>query len=258
MRFENPVFVVPDMHGHYDTLHSLLVEAGVLLPSVSDHVDGYERHKDITVVQLGDLANCVATDLDGDMQCLSTVGEWIDYMLVGNHEHPYFDGPMFSGFWRYPEVEKKLLELDEHGLIGAAVLVDDILISHAGIVRGKFLPFLDEFQTAEEAHDFAEGAWREDKKHALFSMISHARGGWSRQGGILWSDWSEGKNKNFNQIVGHTPQPDGPQRREYSSTGKWSLCIDCGAKYGRGATGVMIKDGDVQFVSTPMLSGNHW
>lgn len=244
--------IIPDIHGHINTLRGLMQEAGAL-DQRNKRVDGWR------VIQLGDLANCVIEDRDGDLACLRTVGDWIDTMLVGNHEHPYWGGPAFGGynggFYAFPEIREELDRIEQMGHLAPAALVNsndgDILVTHAGYVPSEGI------EDAVDGFNFAVERWLEDKKHPLFSMIGYSRGGWAKNGGILWSGWEEKKAHEFNQIVGHTPQSDGVSRRDYESTGKWSLCIDIGAKRGNGATGVVVEDGELSFVTTPM-SGNHW
>lgn len=248
-------FVVPDMHGHYDTLKALLKEAGVL-----DHQGHRVPDENVTVVSLGDLANAVATDVHGDIQCLRTVGDWIDLLLMGNHEHPYFGGPAFGGFWRYPEVEVELRRIEAENKLSPAYVIqhdemdirDAILVSHAGLVDTDDGDAVDAYVSIYDAYA-AEG-WR----HPLFTTIGPHRGGWARYGGLLWSDWMEAKNHNFNQIVGHTPQrKEKPPRRDYAN-GRWSICIDMGAKSGTGATGVWVDEkGALEFVSVRHKS-NHF
>jgi hypothetical protein len=241
--------IIPDIHGHYDTLKSLLREAGVL-DNQNHRVDGWR------VIQIGDLANCVHSDINGDVECLKTVGDWIDTMLIGNHEHGHFGGPTFGGFYPAPEVRTILNSIDRMGHLAPAALVDssegEILVTHAGYVPSEGI------ESAVDGFNYAVEKWIEDKRHPLFSAIGTERGGWNQFGGILWSDWSEAKAHEFNQILGHTPQKKGVQKREYSSTGKWSINIDCGAKHRMGCTGVIVdENGDLSYVSTPM-SGNHW
>lgn len=237
--------IIPDIHGHYKTLKALLKEAGVL-DHQKNRVEGWR------VISLGDLANCVHEDVQNDLKCLKRVGEWIDTLLVGNHEYPYWNRhASFGGFHEYPDVRMALNRIDHDGFLAPAALVGDILVSHAG-----YVPTVD-VESAQDGFDYAMEKWSEDKSHPLFSSIPWSRYGPNKFGGILWSDWSEQKAHEFNQIVGHTPQKKGVQRRDYA-TGKWSLCIDCGAKSGKGATGVVIDEsGELEFVSTPM-SGNHW
>jgi hypothetical protein len=242
--------IIPDIHGHYETLKGLLREAGVL-DHQNHRVDGWR------VIQLGDLANCVSENVRGDLACLKTVGDWIDEMLPGNHELPYFmpEGQRYSlgsfgGYHYYPDVAMQLNRIEREGYLVPAALVGDVLVTHAGYVPSEGI------ESAQDGFDYAVKKWSEDKKHPLFTQVGRSRYGNARFGGILWSDWSEQKAHEFNQIVGHTPQSKGVQRRDYA-TGNWSLCIDCGAKSGKGATGVVFdEDGEMSFVETSM-SGNH-
>lgn len=240
--------IIPDIHGHYNTLRDLLRKAGVL-DNQNHRVEGWK------VIQLGDLANCVRSGVEGDKNCLKVVGDWIDLMLVGNHEYPYFSNERYGFFCEYPDVRMQLNRIEREGNLGIAAVVEsnegDILVTHAGYVPSEGI------ESAQDGYDYAVEKWEEDRNHPLFSQVGPSRGGWARFGGILWSDWMEGKAKEFNQIVGHTPQKNGVQRRDYESTGKWSLCIDVGAKSGKGACGVVIdEDGELSFVETTM-SGNH-
>ena len=239
-------FIIPDIHGHYKTLKGLLKEAGVL-DHQKNRVDGWQ------VISIGDLANCVRTDKQKDVQCLKRVGDWIDTLILGNHEYPYFGGfGAFGGFVRYPEVEQELNRIDREGLLAPAALVDDILVTHAGYVPTHGI------ESAEDGFLYANQCWERDRNHPLFSQVGFSRGGSAATGGILWSGWEETKADEFNQIVGHTPQSNKcPNRRDYD-TGKYTICIDCGAKHGKGATGVIVdEDGELTEVSTPFMSGNH-
>jgi Calcineurin-like phosphoesterase len=244
----NKTLIIPDMHGHYNTLKGLLLEAGTI-DHQGNRVEGWR------VIQLGDLANCVAQGAHDDIRCLRKVGDWIDEMLPGNHEYPYFVGKhsrfAFGGFFDYPEVEFELRRIEKQGMLVPAALVGDVLVTHAGFVPSEGI------ESAQDGFDYLTEKWREDKTHPIFSQVGISRGGSAGFGGVLWSDWMERKAHEFNQIMGHTPQSKGVQRRDYESTGKWSMCIDCGAKSGKGATGVVFdEDGEMSFVETTM-SGNH-
>lgn len=76
------VFVVPDAHGNHHLVRGLLEQEGI--------TNGRSRivGSEVQVVQLGDLANCVQESVQDDLEALSLVGPVIDFMLVGNHEHP--------------------------------------------------------------------------------------------------------------------------------------------------------------------------
>lgn len=228
-------FVVADAHGRYDLIHGLLHQEG-LVDSEGGRLNG-----EVTVIQIGDLCNCVSTSIEDDKVCLGFAPEWFDVYLVGNHEHPYFRGPHFSGFWRDTEIERVLLLLNDRGLIQAAYAADGILISHAGLNR-EFLASLPEEVDATEIAIAANNTWFANKTSPLFSNIGQARGGWTRYGGILWADWSEPKVRGLRQLVGHTVGEE--IRKRYQA-----ICIDLGAGKGRTRiAGAWIRDGLIETV----------
>lgn len=182
-------FVISDAHGRLEDVLDLIDRAGV-------------RHDDF-VLQLGDLANCVAESVDADEECLQLVGDKIDAMLVGNHEFPYFNRQdPFGGFHFNPRIDRILQNLYQEGLLSAAYLHEDILITHAGITHPRLLP---QWDTAEAAWNHIETEWHGGNfGHSMFHDIGRSRGGWATYGGILWCDWNEMEPTIFPQIVGHT------------------------------------------------------
>ncbi len=91
------LFVVPDVHGDVEALRDLLFAANLITPLG-------ERLTDTVVVSIGDLVNSVASSQDADNATITAAKSWIDLFVVGNHEHPYFGGPKFSGFAFNPEL----------------------------------------------------------------------------------------------------------------------------------------------------------
>lgn len=240
-------FIVPDVHGRFGLLYGLLNTAGI----VTSEEEGIEKiDNNVRVVQLGDLANCVSRDRHGDIRCLRLVEKGIiDHYLVGNHEHPYFGGPAFNGFRSIPEVEQPIRKLYWDGKLSAAYSEANILVTHAGLTR----EWEGTFANAREAEKFLNQNWQHRPTHDVFSAIPYERGGRSRHGGVLWADWMEGKCRDFNQIVGHTPQKTQvPVTRTYRAegfAGNWSTCIDWGGKLGFNVAGCWINDdGTLDFV----------
>jgi hypothetical protein len=139
-------------------------------------------------------------------------------MLVGNHEHPYFDGPPFSGFWPDPQVARKLLELNDRDILAPSYNASGTLLTHAGVHAAWG------FKSAAEANEYLNAWWDDDPRAEAFSKIGRSRGGWSRStyGGVLWCDWSELKPAAFPQIVGHTV---GDNIRQLGNV----ICLDLGA-----------------------------
>jgi hypothetical protein len=184
------VFVVADAHGRLDLVEGLLALAGA------------ERGPSRTIVHLGDLVNCVASSIDDDLATLEAAPDLFDVLLCGNHEHPYFGGPTFSGFFRSEDVATAMLRLPWK----AAFAAGEFLVTHAGLGRA----LVGGSALSARAHaNILNRAWADNPgRDAYFAAISRYRGGLSEVGGILWSDWQEPKSTaGFSQIVGHTPGP---------------------------------------------------
>jgi len=243
---QRPCFVVPDAHGNAPLVLGLLAQEGILERRNGGEQQGwyhtridYETH----VVQLGDLANCVAASTRDDLDALDLVRcGIIDVMLVGNHEHPYFGGPAFGGYWPDGEVRRRLYDIRDRGGLKAAHAVGDILVSHAGLTSHWLREFGGWHWSAEKIAECTNLTWRNDPRALIFSVIGQSRGGWEREGGMLWSDWREPKPRHLRQLVGHTV---GNCVRKRSG----STCIDLGA--GKGSTriaGAWIRGGVIDVV----------
>lgn len=225
-------FVVGDVHGKPDLVECLLTDAGVL------DVEG-NRVPGVRSIQVGDLANCVADDRDGDLECLDRAASWFDVVLVGNHEHPYFGGPAFSGFRHLPEVAERLRLLELAGVYQPAALVGETLITHAGATPDWG------WESAEEAYDAIAAAWLESPNALVFSRIGQYRGGGHMLGGILWSDIREPKSGEFRQVIGHTPldelvvsYADGDEQKD-----SWLLRhVDWGGKHFHRLAGIWLDE----------------
>lgn len=232
------ILIIPDLHGHYDSLVGLLTKAGEL------DEDGKRLHKH-TVVSVGDLCNAVRSSVNIDRECLEHAKEMLDVLIIGNHELPWYHNGSdcrFSGYWEDGENATIYRRLIREGFVVPAHLVPEhnLLITHAGV--GKNPKW--QFGTAQEAYDAIMVAWEtppsgliernEYPKYDLLYAISLYRGGRSQVGGIMWRDHQEPANKEFSQIYGHTPQPK-PQLWTRAN-GTFTLNIDCGGKSGQGAT----------------------
>ena len=248
-------FLVPDIHGELDICAGLLRQEGILN-------DQWERiDNDTFTVQMGDFLNCVVSSLVNDNRCLDH-SEWFDFLLVGNHEHPYFGGPAFSGFFKDPVMVHRLRLLDSMERYKVAVDCDGILVTHAGVTTDLFDALQQEGVKASKIADALNGLWKMDKTAHPFSSISWNRGGPYKTGGILWADWKEYKTPKLTQIVGHSVGPEvrlqykGSQREvtlKGVNRAEWNLweaiCIDLGAgKHSDRIIGAWIKDGDVTLV----------
>src|SRR3990167_1209976 len=123
------IYIISDCHGNIDGLFRAL-EKKKLVDSSGNRIVGTDHF----IVSIGDLANCVDDSVSGDIECLNLVGNVIDSMICGNHEIPYLDpANKFVGFVWDKEINDKLHSLLNEDFIGAAFLVGNTLISHAGI-----------------------------------------------------------------------------------------------------------------------------
>lgn len=248
-------FLVPDLHGNFALGQVLLKSQGIL------NEDGARIDHAATIVQMGDLCNCVASTIEDDLRCLEYAADWFDVYLIGNHELPHFPGTQhgsFFGFWPYKDIEIRLREFLRRGLIRAAHAVDDILLTHAGLAPSWAKKYELKKRLAADV-----AGWLNERWHAgayemdIFTAVGSRRGGFYDEGGILWADWNEPKSCAFRQIVGHTVgneirwRPSSGEKGNVRPGGSpWtSLCIDLGGGKGASAlAGAWIRDGEVEVV----------
>lgn len=211
------MYIVSDIHGRIEELEEALTTNGI--------IKNGKRHTTEPVWQIGDLINAVQSSVDLDLECLAIVPEWIDNVIVGNHEMPYFDpANTFAGFYRHSEIGYVMDQMMDAGLFHPYMDWCGTLVTHAGITQSQ-LNF-GTGTTVEEVQAKLEKEWEaKNYPHALFSDVGRIRYGPNEYGGILWCDFDEEFIPcDFPQIVGHTP---GHLRMKGNS-----LCIDTGAKYG--------------------------
>lgn len=128
--------------------------------------------------------------------------------------------------------------------------VGDILVSHAGLTSHWLREFMGWDLTAAQIAEYTNRTWGNDPRALIFSAIGRSRGGWEREGGLLWADWREPKPRHLRQLVGHTV---GDEIRTRSG----ATCIDLGAgKYSSRIAGAWIRDGGVLEVGTHGTSLN--
>jgi hypothetical protein len=250
------IFLIPDLHGRPIALRALLFEAGI----IDD--EGQRVNRDDLVVSIGDLLNGTYKDYEGDLESLRLSEDWIDVLIVGNHEIEYIFpdmGMSFNGYHPAQDIISQYRSLFFQGKVVPALLVGETLITHAGVME------YFNFNTSLEAYDAIHYSWQNlarlafDEegesfefdfsgqgvtlpKETLITAVAKDRGGSYPYAGILWSDWKEPKNTNFSQIVGHTPMKNGPVLHEQMGTDTFTLNIDCSAKSGEDPVGVWVDD----------------
>jgi hypothetical protein len=246
-------FVVGDIHGRIHSLEKLLQKAGV--------IDKKGKRKlastGARIVSIGDLANAVLVDINGDEECLKVAPEWFDVLLVGNHESGYVvEGMGFGGYYEAPHLKSLYNAYVRDGLVQPAMAIGNTLISHAGVVT-EFA-----FESAPEALNRIHEVWNDrnnddddritGKDAFLLRGVGRMRGGFLPYGGFLWSHWTEPKNRNFNQVVGHTTC--GPELWNHKNGGHWALNIDSDVRRGQSVTGVWLDDaGQIEEIVTAKL-----
>lgn len=181
----------------------------------------------------------------GDLLIFEYIRDWFDEVVIGNHELPFFGGPGFTGLRSHDrELRRNLLQLEYEGKYVPSTVVDDYLLVHGGLSNRWG------FQKADDANDIIRMMWSQSQEQTkevpILDWIGPGRTGakWADEtGGIFWLDWSEDRNTNFNQIVGHSTITSGPVRASYKKKGTEHWNIDVGGKYGIGLGGVLVEQG---------------
>lgn len=260
-------FVFGDIHGKPEALRRLLQAAGVLTDSgerrpETDFPEGYL--KPFNIYSIGDIANAVQEDVNGDEACLLMAQRLGIKLIMGNHESGYlFDDMGFNGYSPQPHLKSLYRSMMFQGQVVPAALVGNTLLTHAGVVEQLG------WVTAQEAFRAIMSIWEDYSrltisdviefprydvpKELVLGGVSRMRGGTSPFGGILWADWREPKNFHFSQVMGHTPMPEGPVHTVYKTNETFTLNIDAGGKSGYDPWGVWLnKAGEiVSFVKAP-------
>lgn len=233
-------FVVPDIQGIPDRIDSAIKA-----------IDIIAGESDRTVVQLGDLVNLTERDQENDLYALQRAIDegWI--RLIGNHEVPAITPLLtfpFSGSYTDSVVAAQIADDFTDGHYKAAYAVGDTLITHAGVLEGRWsfgaydddgnqilpaiLPRSSSAADAERIINDLVDNFTTEVREPLLESIPLIRGGRDSVGGIFWADFGEHVRQsalgqfglaNCYQIVGHTPN-DNPV------VGARLAVIDSGAK----------------------------
>jgi hypothetical protein len=229
-------FVFGDVHGMIGLLKGLLLKAGVL-ERTGDGV--YRRIEGFQVISIGDLVDGREFTAWSDRRLLERAPDWIDRIVVGNHELGFLGGLGFDSQWDDNEksLRRRLRELASTGMIVPAFYEGETLITHAGL--SSYFPY----ETAADAAAAITEAWHTERGGLLISGVGKDRWGDDVTGGVCWLDWRMARNPRFDQIVGHTPS-GGVQSDSYVN-GVRHLNIDVHGKSGRHLAGVFLENGKV-------------
>ena len=165
--------------------------------------------------------------------------------MFGNHDvHYLFDAPTTwcSGFemWKYKAIDDVLSK--DRGTIQEkfywSIVVDDILLTHAGLDNRLLSPVCDTneriFTYLDQGDVEARIKLKTNDLH-WFYQVGRSRGGRARTGGIVWCDFDHEFQpiEDLRQIVGHTNQWETGKAAQYHREGFTNIieanniCIDC-------------------------------
>lgn len=168
-----------------------------------------------------------------------------NYTLFGNHDlHYLFNAPTSycSGYEqrKYDAIDKVIGKVrgDIQDNFHWSIVVDDILLTHAGLDRRLLPPVC---VTNERIFSYLDQGDKEAriklKTNDLhwFYQVGHSRGGMARAGGIVWCDFKYEFEpiEGLKQIVGHTNQWETGKSAQYHKEGFMNvaeannICIDC-------------------------------
>ena len=193
-------FVVGDVHGNLSRLEALLEKANVT--------------SDDEVVQLGDLGDFRRETQSNDAAAYRFAALNKIIVLWGNHDRAAVDQwqHSFRGFYPPP---KRMLNLIARVKPRFAYEAHGFLLTHAGL-HPSVTPAGPKRMIDLVAH------LNSYFPAPLWDAISHARGGFSEAGGILWRDDCEELWDGVPQIYGHS-------RGDIRRYGK-SWCVDVASK----------------------------
>lgn len=248
--------IIGDVHGHFDNLRKMLLEHG----AINEKNERINRDT-LSVYSTGDLVDGGVNRM-GDLLILQYAREWFDAIVIGNHELPFFGGVSFLGLRKHDrELTRQLLQLEHEGVYVPSAVVEDFLLVHAGLSDRW------SFKTAQDANDVIHTFWNQSEDdNKEIPMLDWVGPGRSKVadpvGGIFWLDWTENRNRNINQVVGHSTYTHGPIIQSNGAEGTEHWNIDVGGKYGTALGGIMVEAGQptlpVFWGSRSVVNSYHW
>jgi hypothetical protein len=228
------IVIAADPHNNYEKIDSIFKkEDGDINICLGDWFDSFT---------LDDTSNYIAT-----AKYLKDVflPNPKNYTLFGNHDlHYLFNAPTSwcSGYeqWKYDAIDKVIGKVrgDIQDKFYWSIVVDDILLTHAGLDKRFLPPICDTneviFKYLDENDNDARTKLKINDLHWFYG-VGHARGGNLKAGGIVWCDFDHEFQPidDLKQIVGHTNQWETGKAAQYHREGFASIvdanniCIDC-------------------------------
>ncbi len=220
-------FVIGDVHGHADRLQTLLDAAGITMfkqgPMIQRPNGTYEE---VEIVQLGDLGN-FGKRPRGDLEAYQLALKYRMVVLWGNHDRAVVDWNkhIFKGYTFPPPVLEAAMRAVHPRLAHHA---HGYLLTHAGL-HPYYVDLLGmRGLTAENMAAIIMA--KKDKypdHYGVVDDIGPVRGGFAKQGGILWRDVRE-ELASIPQVFGHSSGSSIRTCLPDMRNARHSWCIDVG------------------------------
>jgi hypothetical protein len=223
--------IVGDVHGNLDALIRTLYAAGAI-------DDLGDRKEDWRIVQVGDLMNMAPFGVLSrgfypiDLETLEWAKDRIapEDQVVGNHEVWYTHNGLSIGDWHgraqlhelQPELMRLIQEEVRNGRFNAAVEVDGMLVTHAGL--HPHIARFYEGDVKEIAAKLNEHLIETATGGDLYTAIMDPGTGifWLRpEGEPFWGAWRGMQKTEYTQVVGHSPDKNHP--RFYKDKNLWII-----------------------------------
>ena len=228
------IVIAADPHNNHTKLDTIFVkEAGDINICLGDWFDSFS---------LDETSNYIATATYLKDVFLPNPK---NYTLFGNHDlHYLFNAPTTwcSGYeqWKYDAIDKVIGKVRGHiqDKFYWSIVVDDILLTHAGLDRRMLPPICATneiiFKYLDQSDNEARTKLKINDLHWFYG-VGYARGGNLKAGGIVWCDFDHEFQPidDLRQIVGHTNQWETGKATQYHRDGAINIvdanniCIDC-------------------------------
>lgn len=224
--------IIGDVHGNLDALINTLMAAGAI------RRDG-SKNDDWRVISVGDMCNMAPYGVSfrgfvsQDLETLEYAMTVVDDMVIGNHELHFISGAFDStvGYWdgmaAFDQLQNGMVSAITRaclqGLYVAAVEVDGMLVTHAGLHPQFIQDDLgihypdDPADVAQKLND--DFVLRATHERRLIPALDSLDGiFWNRP--EPWGLWDKGTP--YVQVCGHTPL-SGEHPKFYDSLNAWII-----------------------------------